>query len=88
MSLRDASRRGERHHHDLETQPIDQARELVTDIAPRRHDERFGDGAGRDQKTVLGFEHGTAGVGFRLIEDDRHQRRRIDGNHPGKPSSP
>jgi hypothetical protein len=34
-------------------------------------------GAGRDQNPVLGVERGDAGAGFRLVEDDRHERRRV-----------
>src|SRR6266478_1850994 len=36
----------------------------------------------------LGFQNPYAGIRLRFSKGDRHQRRSIDGNHRGKPSTP
>jgi hypothetical protein len=41
---------------------------------------------GRDRKIVLGFERGVAHIVLRLIEHDRHQRRRVDCDHSANPA--
>ena len=53
VGFRDPSRGGWRYGHDLKAKTIDQLRHFG-DTVPRRHDQRFGDGARRDQKVRFG----------------------------------
>lgn len=88
VGLGDATRRGRRHCRNFETKPVDQAGQLFADIAPRRDDQRFGHGAGGNQNDVFGLEPRDADISLRLVKNDRHQRRGIDHDHSGRPSSP
>jgi hypothetical protein len=88
VSPGNAPRRCRRHADDLEPETVDQLRRFLTDIAPSGNDQRLGNRARRDQQTILGFERGGAGVRLGLVQQDCHQRGRVDRDHPGRPSSP
>ena len=75
ISLGGAPRRGRRDRRHVKAEAVDQARHLRADLPPRRDDERFGHGDGKNQDILLGFQRGDAGVGLRLVEDDRQRTK-------------
>ena len=87
IGLRHAPRRGGRHTDDLEPEPTDEPLHLVAEIAPRGDDQRLRSRAGRDQDLVLGFQCRSTGRRRRFVEQDGHQRRGVDRDHRGRPSS-
>src|ERR1700733_10616215 len=87
VSPSDPACRRRSDRYDLKTESVDQVRYLLTDVAPAGYDERFGHGAGGNEEVIFGFERGDAGVSPRLVQNDRHQRGGVDGDHPGSPSS-
>jgi len=77
ISRGDASGRGGREADDLEAEPVDQAFDLLADVAPCGDDERLGDSAGGDQQIILG--PGPPGL---LEEHDEYHRRFPRSNQP------
>ena len=54
---------------------------------PRDAVQRLRHGPRRDRQGVGRLQHVHAGVGLRLVEQDRHQRRGVDRDHRGNPAS-
>ena len=74
--------------HDIETKSVDQFGHIFADISPRRDDQQFRKGSGRNQNPGFAFQNRYAGVRVCFSEDNRHQRRSIDHDHSGSPSVP
>jgi hypothetical protein len=56
-------------------------------IARLRDNQRFGQRAGGNQQTIIGFERSHAGWPRLFVQHNGHECRGIDGNHFGRPFS-
>jgi len=83
-----AARSGWGYAHNLEAKSVDQAGDLLLDIATRRYDQRLGHSPCRDHQIVLSPNSGDTGRCLLLVENNGHKRGRVDGDHAGRPSSP
>jgi hypothetical protein len=83
VRLRHAAGRSAGHGDHLQAQPREQRVHLRAEAAARGDDQRFRDGYRRDQQLVLRFQHRHAGVGRRLVEQDRHPTPRCRRQSPG-----
>jgi hypothetical protein len=86
VGLRDPSRRGGRHCHDVESESIDQIFHFLSDISAGSHDDGFGHRPDRNQDVGLGLESLDAGVGAsaspRMIAMSAEVSTTINGANP------
>ena len=87
VSFGDPSRARLGQWNDLEFEPVDDRRDGLEAPPTAGDDQCLGERPSRNRDLYRLFERGDAGSGARFVKDDRNQRRSVDNDHLGRPSS-